>query len=69
MLDIGGITRPIVSEEVCGDALAGRQTDHSMCSSSPTASVTGRSRPPSQAAVAAFFETEETEPGVCWPTP
>ena len=64
-LDIGGITRPIVSEEVCGDALAARETDqHHVFLVADGLGHGPLAAAAAQSAVAAFFDTDETEPGV-----
>jgi anti-sigma regulatory factor (Ser/Thr protein kinase) len=62
-VELGGVTRAIASEEVCGDALAGRETDQYQVvivadglGHGPLAAVS------SQAAVAAFFESDEIDP-------
>ena len=62
-VELGGVTRAIASEEVCGDALAGRETDEYQVvlvadglGHGPLAAAS------SQAAVAAFFESDEIDP-------
>lgn len=61
--DIGGLTRPITVDDPCGDALAGRETGsyHVFLAADglghgPLAAAAA------QAAVSAFFATDDTEP-------
>lgn len=62
-VDVGGITRPLAIGDPCGDAIAGRETEsHQVLlvadglGHGPLASAA------SQAAVSAFFDTDDTEP-------
>jgi anti-sigma regulatory factor (Ser/Thr protein kinase) len=62
-IDIGGVTRPIPTEDVCGDALAGRDSEgHHIFMVADGLGHGPLAAASSQEAVRGFYETDETDP-------